>query len=233
MYRLYYAPGAASLAAHWMLIDLGVPHELRKLDLGAGEHKDPEYMRLNPNGLVPTLVVDDAPVYECAAILMLLAERHPEARLEPARGTTGRMAYLQWMTHLTNTLQTAFRGWFYPHEAAGEAAAPRVKEFARSLIESAWNRVEAQLTASGGHIAGPQLTAADFLATMLMRWSRNMPRPATDWPTIRGYVDRHDEKGGVHVRHEGEAVVPHALREGGPDGVGVNDPAGGARSKAR
>jgi len=210
MYRLYYAPGAASLAAHWMLIDLGVPHELRRLDLGAGEHKDPEYMRLNPNGLVPTLVVDDSPVYECAAILMLLAERHPEAQLEPARGTAARMAYLQWMTHLTNTLQTAFRGWFYPHEAAGEAAAPRVKEFARSLVESAWNRVDAQLAASGGYIAGPQLTAADFLATMLMRWSRNMPRPATEWPTIRGYVTRMKARPSFRTLYEREGLTEWA-----------------------
>jgi len=190
MYRLYYAPGAASLAAHWMLIELDVPHELKRLDLGAGEHKDPDYLRLNPNGLVPTLVVDDHPVYECAAILLLLAERHPDAGLEPARGSAGRMVYLQWMTHLTNTVQTAFRAWFYPHEAAGEAAAPRVKEFARALVESAWNRVEAQLATSGGYIAGAQLTAADFLAAMLMRWSRNMPRPATEWPAIREYVGR-------------------------------------------
>jgi len=210
MYRLYYAPGAASLAAHWMLIDLGVPHELRRLDLGAGEHKDPEYMRLNPNGLVPTLVVDDSPVYECAAILMLLAERHPEAQLEPARGTAARMPYLQWMTHLTNTLQTAFRGWFYPHEAAGEAAAPRVKEFARSLVESAWNRVDAQLAASGGYIAGPQLTAADFLATMLMRWSRNMPRPATEWPTIRGYVTRMKARPSFRTLYEREGLTEWA-----------------------
>ncbi len=207
MYRLYYAPGAASLAAHWMLIDLAVPHELRRLDLGAGEHKDPEYMRLNPNGLVPTLVVDDAPVYECAAILMLLAERHPEAELEPARGTAERMAYLQWMTHLSNTLQTAFRGWFYPHEAAGEAAAPRVKEFSRSLIESAWNRVDARLAGSGGYIAGPRLTAADFLATMLMRWSRNMPKPATEWPTIRSYVASMKARPSFRTLYEREGLT--------------------------
>lgn len=190
MYRLYYAPGAASLAAHWMLIELDVPHELRRLDLGAGEHKDPDYLRLNPNGLVPTLVVDDLPVYECAAILMLLAERHPEARFAPAAGTAERMAYLQWSFHLSNTVQTAFRGWFYPQEAGGEAAAPQVREFSLGLVERAWDRIDARLAASGGYIAGSVISAADFLATMLMRWSRNMPRPATQWPAIGEYVSR-------------------------------------------
>ena len=189
MYRLYYSPGAASLAVHWMLIDLGVPFDAVRLDLGARQHKDPDYLRLNPNGLVPTLVVDGAPVYECAALLLLLAERHPEAAMAPPAGSTARMAYLQWMLHLSNTVQSTFRGWFYPQEPAGEAAGDAVREFSRGMIERAWDRVDAQLTASGGHIAGRELTAADFLATMLMRWSRNMPRPATEWPALRKLAD--------------------------------------------
>ena len=207
MYQLYYAPGAASLAAHWMLIELAVPHELRRLDLGAGQQKDPEYLRLNPNGLVPTLVVDGAPIYECAAILMLLAERHPEAALAPAVGTHARMAYLQWMVHLTNTVQAAFRNWFYPQEAAGEAATAAVKEFTGGLITRAWDRVDARLATSGGYIAGQDISAADFLATMLMRWSRNMPRPATEWPAIGEYVARMKARPSFRTLYEREGLT--------------------------
>ncbi|MGA1731166.1 MAG: glutathione S-transferase, partial [Steroidobacteraceae bacterium] len=58
MYTLHYAPGAASFAPHWLLIELGVEHQLVRVDLAAGEHKQPAYLKLNPNGLVPTLVVD-------------------------------------------------------------------------------------------------------------------------------------------------------------------------------
>ena len=114
MYVLYYAPGAASLAVHWLLIELGVPFEARRLDLEAQEHKRPEYLTLNPNGLVPTLLIDGKPVYESAALIFLLAERHAEAKLSPAVGTAERTTYLQWMFHLSNTLQPAFRTWFYP-----------------------------------------------------------------------------------------------------------------------
>ena len=190
MYTLYYTPGAASFAVHWLLVDLGVPFETVRLDLGAKQHKEPGYLALNPNGLVPTLVVDGQPMYECAALLMLLAERHPETGLVPVVASVERLAYLQWMTHLTNTVQTAFRGWFSPQEPAGEAAGQRVKEFSRELVERAWDRVDARLAASGGYIAGARPSAADFLATMLMRWSRNMPKPATEWPAIREYVTR-------------------------------------------
>jgi len=107
MYTLYYSPGAASLAVHWMLIELGVPHELKKVDMEAGEHRRPEYLRLNPNGFVPVMIVDGTPLYESAALLMLLAERHPQAGFAPAPGNPQRGPYMTWMFHLSNTLQLA------------------------------------------------------------------------------------------------------------------------------
>lgn len=190
MYTLYYAPGAASLAPHWLLLEIGAPHELVKLDLAAGEQRRPEYLAVNPNGTVPTLLVDGAPVYECAAILLLLAERHPESGFSPPPGAPARAPYLQWMLHLANTVQPAFRNWFYPAGPAGEAQAALVKEHTRPAIESAWDRIDRWLAARGPYMAGERVTAVDFLATMLVRWSRNMPRPATEWSSIRDYVAR-------------------------------------------
>ena len=84
MYSLYYSPGAASLVVHWLLIELGVPHQLNKLDLQAGQQKRPEYLALNPNGVVPTLVIDGKPMQEAAAMLLWLADRHADAGLAPA-----------------------------------------------------------------------------------------------------------------------------------------------------
>ena len=178
-YTLYYAPGAASLAVHWMLIESGAEHELRLVDLKAGEQKSAQYLKLNPNGVVPTLLVDGAAVYECAALLLLLAQRHPQAKLCPQPGTRAEARYLQWMLHLANTLQPAFRAWFYPAEPAGESAAGAAKSAAQTHIEAVWGRLDAALGEHGPWIAGEQLSAVDFLAAMLMRWSRNMPRPAT------------------------------------------------------
>lgn len=190
MYTLYYSPGAASLAVHWMLIEIGAPHELVKLDLAAGEQRRPEYLALNPGGVVPTLVVDGTPMSECAAILLYLAERHPEAALAPAAGSAARLPYLQWMVHMTNTQQAAFRQWFYAAGPAGEENAERVKASVRPVIEGGWDRVDAWLAAKGPYMAGDRVTAADFMTTMLMRWSRNMPKPATAWPAIADYVAR-------------------------------------------
>ncbi len=210
MYTLHYSPGTASFAVHWLLIELGVPFELQKVDLDAGEHKTPEYLKLNPNGVVPTLVVDGQPLYECAALLMLLTERHPEAGFAPPPGSPRRGSYLTWMLHLANTLQPADRDWFYPDRVAGPANAEAVKEGARSRIEAAWGRIEAQLGAGGPCLVGDRVWAVDFYATMLMRWSRNMPKPATEWPAIASYVARMKARPSFRVLYEREGLTEWA-----------------------
>src|SRR5262249_46256026 len=115
---------------------------------------------------------------------------HPQRRFAPLQGTPERTAYLQWTLHFANTLQPAFRRWFYPDEPAGAENVEAVKQCARAEIEAAWDRVDALLSAGGPYICGGATTAVDFLGTMLMRWSRNMPRTATAWPAIADYVQR-------------------------------------------
>ncbi|HEX7112308.1 MAG TPA: glutathione S-transferase [Mizugakiibacter sp.] len=188
MYTLYYSPGSAAMLVHLMLLEIGAPHVLRAVDLEAGEHRSAAYLALNPHGKVPTMIVDGAPYAEAAALAMLLTERHPEAHLAPAAGEPARAAYLQWMFHLANALQPAFRLWFYPHEGGGDEAA--VKEAARVRIEAEWTRLDAHLGRHGPYVLGVQLSVADFYATMLMRWSRNMPKPATVWPHLAALAAR-------------------------------------------
>ncbi len=204
-YQLYFSPGSASFAVHWMLIDLDLPHELARVDLAAKQHKEETYLKLNPNGVVPTLMIDGAPVSECAALLLLLAERHPEKSFSPPPGTPERTRYLQWMMHFANTVQPAFRTWFYPHEAAGEQYIAHAQDLAQARIEAAWERVDAHL-AQHPYFAGEQITAVDFLATMLMRWSRNLEKPATDWPAIAEYVKRMRRRPSFATLYEREEI---------------------------
>ncbi len=189
MYTLYYSPSAASFAVHWMLNELQAPHELVLVDFESKQQKSAEYMKLNPSGMVPTLTIDGEPRTECAALLMLLAERHPQAALAPAIGSSERVDYLQWMLFFANTVQPAYRAWFYPHEPAGETNIDVVKAQAQPRIEGIWPRIDTHLS-NRAYVAGEKLSAVDFLATMLLRWSRNMPKPATEWRHIHDYVRR-------------------------------------------
>lgn len=180
---LHYSPGSASFVVHWLLIDLGIPHDLRRVDLDAREQKQAAYLAINPAGVVPTLVIDGKPVTEAAAITMHLADAHPAAKLAPPVGA--RAAYYQWIMFCANTLQPAYRAWFYPDEIAGAANLEASKDHARQRLESAWSLADAHLAANGPYTLGDQVSAVDFLLTMLMRWSRNMPKPADSWPAVR------------------------------------------------
>ncbi|RZA21127.1 MAG: glutathione S-transferase [Lysobacteraceae bacterium] len=181
---LYYAPGSASFLVHWLLIELDVAHQLRLVDTAAKAQKSPDYLALNPNGVVPTLVLDGKPQYEAAALAMLLAERHPQARLAPAFDDPARADYLQWMFNLANMVQPLFRQWWYPGEPAGEANADIVRAHCAPRIEAQWQRIDDHLATHGPYLLGADASVADFYLAMLMRWSRNMPRPATEWPRL-------------------------------------------------
>ena len=189
-YTLYYSPGAASLAVHWMLIELRIPFEAKRVDIDAGAQRSPEYLRLNPTGRVPTLVVEGVPHGESTALLMLLAERHPEKKLAPAPGAPTRADWLETMIYLANTVLPAMRDWFYADKDGDPQGAEAVKALARRRIEGAWDRLDARLADGRIHLLGSELSTVDFLGTMLMRWSRNMPRPATTWTNLAPYIQR-------------------------------------------
>lgn len=210
MYRLYYSPGAASLVVHWLLIETGATHEIVRLDTAAREHKQPAYLALNPQGLVPTLLIDGRPVTEAAALVLHLADAHPAAGLAPALDDPARASYYQWILYGANTLQPAFRVWFYPDEAAGAEHAGAAKARARERIEAAWQHVDAHLGAHGPYLLGAQPSAADFLITMLMRWSRNLPRPASDWPHLAALIVRMKARPSFRTLYEREGLTEWA-----------------------
>ena len=190
MYTLYYSPGTAAMAVHLALIEIGAPHELSLVDLDAREQRSAAYLAINPHGVVPTLIVDGKPAFESAALLVLLGERHPESKLAPAPGAPDRAKFLSWMFHFANTLQPAFRLWFSPKDFAGPDSVAPTKDLARKRIELEFELLAAHVAANGPYMLGAEFSLADIFATMLMRWSRNMPRPATSWPALAELVAR-------------------------------------------
>ena len=207
---LYYAPGAASLLVHWLLIELDVPHALHLVDTAAKAQKSPEYLALNPNGVVPTLVLDGQPQYEAAALAMLLAERNPDALLAPLPDDSRRADYLQWMFNLANMVQPLFRQWWYPGEPAGEANADALRAHCAPRIEAEWARIDAHLAANGPCLLGERVSVADFYLTMLMRWSRNMPKPATEWPHLAALAQRMKARPSFATLYEREGLTEWA-----------------------
>jgi len=97
MIALYHSPFTRSHLIRFALEELGLPHELRPLDLSAGEHKAAAYLQLNPLGQLPTLVDDGLTLREAAAIALHLGDRAPERGLVPKLGAPERAPYYQWV----------------------------------------------------------------------------------------------------------------------------------------
>jgi glutathione S-transferase len=195
MYTLFYSPGTASMCVHHALIETGAEYRLVRVDLQAGGQRDPAYLKLNPGGVVPTLLIDAAPFTESAALVMAIATRHPQAGLAPAETSPSRIAWYQWIVYLANMAQPAFRSWFYPGDVSDDPDTQALLMPAtRRKIESVWLHIDTHLTAQGPYLLGDEFSAADLVLIMLMRWSRNMPKAATEWPALRQYAARMKER---------------------------------------
>src|ERR1700693_1377976 len=109
MLALYFAPGSSSMAVHIALHEIGVPFEGRPLSFRKREHRAPDYLALNPEGKVPTLLIDARPLTEVAAILYYLAKRFPDAALLPKDDPEAEAQAISWMSFIASTLHPARR----------------------------------------------------------------------------------------------------------------------------
>src|SRR5216683_8307302 len=109
MLTLYFAPGSSSMAVHIALHEIGAPFEGRPMSFKKNDMRSPEYLALNPEGKVPTLVIDGRPLTEVAAILFYLAKRFPEAGLLPRDDIEADARALSWMSFIASTLHRGRR----------------------------------------------------------------------------------------------------------------------------
>ena len=191
MYTLHWNQGSASLVAHLALEEAGAPYKLKLIDMDKGEHKTPEYLKLNPNGKVPALQLDNGGVmFETNAIAMYLGDRHPESGLAPAAADPARPLYNQWLFHLTNSIQPLYLLFYYPERhTTNPAHVEEIKAKAMEQIGEAWDRIERSLAAKGPYMLGDRFSAADLPVVMLSHWSQAQPDMLAKRPHLRRLVE--------------------------------------------
>lgn len=174
MYTLYWNNGSASITAHMALEESGAPYTLKFVDMDKGEHKSPEYLKMNPNGKVPTLLIDNKRImFETAAIAMYLADRHPQSGLAPAIDDPARVPYTQWLLHIANSIQPLYFMYYYPERhTADPNGHEALKKQATKMIGEGWARIDAALAKNGPYLAGDRFSAADLPVVMLTNWKQ-------------------------------------------------------------
>jgi glutathione S-transferase len=109
MLKLYFSPGASSMAPHIALHEIGAPFDSQPISLARHENRAADYLALNPEGKVPLLLIDGTPLTEVAAILFYLARRFPAANLLPHGDLLAEAQAVSWMSFIASAIHPARR----------------------------------------------------------------------------------------------------------------------------
>ena len=169
--KLYYAPGACSLAPHIVLEELGFPYATQKVNTAEGEQRKPEYLKLKPMGRVPTLEVDGKPLTENVAILTFLGGGFPQKGLWP-RETWSQAMLLSALAWCSNTLHPAYAHILRTSRYTDDPAAlESVKAKGRQAYGEYLKMVDGWLGKTPKWMMGEQFTVGDAYLLVFYRWA--------------------------------------------------------------
>lgn len=213
MMQLHHYPSTASMVPHILLEELGIPFELVLVDRMRDQQKSPDYLRLNPNGLIPVLVDGDLVLYETAAICLHLCDTHPQTPMAPALGTLARAHFYKWLMWLTNTLQATLIVYFYPWrwvDADNAQGAEQVRAQAQMRVAALLDQLDVELARLGGPwFMGEAYSALDPFVFTLCRWTRNFDHGhARSLPQLGPYLQRMLERPAVQRTLASEGLEP-------------------------
>ena len=194
--KLYYFPGACSLADHIVLEWTGAPYETEKLERAA--LKSPEFLALNPNGAVPVLVDGDFRLTQNAAILCYLAEQHPDARLLGDGTARGRAEVMRWLAFLNSDVHPAFKPIFKPSRFHPDASLAQViADTARSNVREYLAQLDARL--QGRDWLVNERSVADPYLFVLLRWTIKLEIDARGLDNLTRFLARMYADSGVRA----------------------------------
>lgn len=191
MLTLYFAPGSSSMAAHIALHEVGALFEAKPLSFARKETRSPEFLAVNPEGKVPTLVVDGRALTEVAAILFYLARRFPQARLLPAKDLEAEAQAISWMSFIAAALHPARR---------------RGIERARTVYAVADQRLGKETWAIGDY------SIADIhLFRLYWRFFNSLHPAPGEFPNLDAHYQRMMARPAVRKTIEVEAAIGYEL----------------------
>jgi glutathione S-transferase len=199
--KLYYSPGACSLAPHIALNESRLPFTARKVDLRAHKLADgTDYYAINPKGYVPLLELDNgARLSEVAVILQYIADRGP-GTLAPAFGSIERYRVMEWLNFIATELHKQFSPLFYP------TTPDATKTAQKERIAKRFDLVETAL-AEQPYLTGPTFTIADAYLFTIVNWSGGMKIDLAPWPALRAFQERVKTRPAVQAALRAEGLV--------------------------
>jgi len=181
--KLYFAPGACSMAPHIVLREAAYSFDLEKVDLTRKQTESGEnYMNINPKGYVPALRLDDGEVLtEVAVVLQYLADQKPESGLAPKLGTKERYRLMEWLNFVSSEIHKPFGSLFNSKIPA------EWRENQLELLGRRFDYLAAQLDGKL-YLAGDQFTVADAYLFTVLNWSSLLKVDLKKWSRLQDYI---------------------------------------------
>ena len=199
--KLYFSPGACSLAPHIALSESGLPYTTKIVDLKKHVLADgTDYYTINPKGYVPLLELDDgARLSEVAVILQYIADRKP-GTLAPAFGSMERYRLMEWLNFIATELHKQFGPLWYP------TTPDATKEAQRSKLASRFDLISKTLAAQP-FLTGDKFTIADAYLFTILNWAPMLKVDLAPWPALQQFQARVAARPAVRATLVAEGLV--------------------------
>jgi len=199
--KLYYAPGACSMAPHIVATEAGLKLDLVKVDIPNKKTADgADFWAVNPKGYVPALQLDSGEVLtEVGVIIQYLADQKPEAGLIPAAGTFDRYRLQEWLNFIATDL----------HKQLSPLYNPRVNDDGKAALKERFVQrlgVVAQRLEAGPWLMGATYTVADPYLFTILRWTARFELDLEQWPSIVSFMSRMNERPAVKAALAAEGL---------------------------
>ena len=192
----YSAPQSSATPVAWALAELEVPHEAVSFNLKQGEQKQPEFLQLNPNGKVPTLVVDGTPLFEALAILQWLGDKFGVAQgIWPAADTPARLEALSWTAWVYVTYSATIQRLNYAQSEAVDPALrhPGQAEVAKKDINHLLSLLDGRLRGRG-FLLGPAFSLADLIVGAVVIYGTYCGASVDAHPNVKKWLGTLQER---------------------------------------
>jgi len=201
--KLYYTPGACSMAAHMVLREIGKPFELEKVDLkNKVTETGADFRAINPKGAVPALALKEGDVLtEAAAIVQFIADSNGATTLSPAAGTIERARVQEVLNYVSSELHGAFGPLFTP------GTSEEVRNAQVAKISAKFNWLESRLADGRPYLTGESFTVADAYAFVIANWANVMQIPLDSWPKLAAFIGRVAQRPTAQATMQAEGLL--------------------------
>lgn len=201
--KLYFFPGACSLAPHIVARELGIELTLDKVDNSTKKLSDgSDFLAVNPKGYVPVIKLDNGEILtEGTAIVQYLADTKPEAKLAPPNGTFERYRLQEMLGYINSEIHKSYSPLFNPKSS------PELKKDREEYLHKRYGLIEKQL-AGKSYLFGDQFTVADAYLFTVTNWANFVKLDLSAFPNLLAFQERVAARPAVQAAMVAEGLRP-------------------------